>query len=102
MGSGSQPTTSGPARTYATATGFVHSGPIVFQDIAQKAAFGDSTDPSSAEIHWPSGKVETIRLPAVDRIYTIEEGKGITAALCSGTPCAVPAASAAPPAPSKP
>jgi hypothetical protein len=48
---------------------------------------GDAKDAGSAEIHWPSGKVETIKLPAVDRIYTIEEGVGITAALCAGKPC---------------
>lgn len=64
------------------ATGFVDSGPIVFQNIA--------------------GKVETVRLPAADRIYTIEEGKGITAALCAGTPCGVSAAPAAQPVSSKP
>jgi hypothetical protein len=28
-----------------------------------------------------------VKIPAVDRIYTIEEGKGITAALCGGKPC---------------
>ncbi len=39
---------------------------------------GDAVDPGTAEIHWPSGKKETLRLPAVDRIYTITEGKGIT------------------------
>jgi len=48
---------------------------------------GDSTDPGTAEIHWPSGDVETIKLPAADRIYTIEEGVGITAAMCDGKPC---------------
>jgi len=55
---------------------------------------GDATDGGSAEIHWPSGTRETIKLPAVDRIYTITEGKGITAAMCNGRPCA--AAVAAP------
>ncbi len=45
---------------------------------------GDANDPGTAEIHWPSGAIETIKLPAADRIYTIEEGVGITAALCSG------------------
>jgi hypothetical protein len=49
---------------------------------------GDATDPGTAEIHWPSGKVETIKLPAVDRIYTITEGTGITGALCAGKECA--------------
>jgi hypothetical protein len=48
---------------------------------------GDATDAGTAEIHWPDGKIETIRLPAPDRIYTIEEGAGITAALCNGKDC---------------
>ncbi len=48
---------------------------------------GDATDAGTAEIHWPSGQVETIKLPAADRIFTIEEGKGITAALCDGKSC---------------
>ncbi|WP_348265366.1 CRTAC1 family protein [Telmatobacter sp. DSM 110680] len=48
---------------------------------------GDSTDAGTAEIHWPSGKTETVTFPAVDRIYTIRETKGITGALCSGKPC---------------
>jgi len=51
---------------------------------------GDATDPGSVEIHWPSGAKETIKLPAVDRIYTITEGKGITGALCGGKPCPNP------------
>jgi hypothetical protein len=49
---------------------------------------GDAKDAGTAEIHWPSGVNESVRLPAVDRIYTITEGKGITGALCSGKPCA--------------
>ena len=40
---------------------------------------GDATDAGTLEIHWPSGVKETIKLPAVDRIYTITEGKGIRA-----------------------
>jgi len=49
---------------------------------------GDSTDAGSLEIHWPSGAKETVKIPAVDRIYTVTEGKGITGALCAGRPCA--------------
>ncbi len=52
---------------------------------------GDSTDPGTAEIHWPSGRIETIRLPASDTIYTIEESKGITGCFSSKKPCAVSA-----------
>ena len=53
---------------------------------------GDATDAGVAEIHWPSGTVETVKLPAVDRIYTITEGKGITSALCGGETCVNPGA----------
>jgi enediyne biosynthesis protein E4 len=53
---------------------------------------GDATDAGTAEIHWPSGAKETVKIPAVDRIYTIEEGKGITGALCNGKPCVDPKA----------
>jgi hypothetical protein len=48
---------------------------------------GDATDAGIAEIHWPSGRKEMVRLPAIDRIYSITEGKGITGALCGGLPC---------------
>jgi hypothetical protein len=48
---------------------------------------GDATDAGTAEIHWPSGAKEIVKIPAVDRIYTVTEGQGITAALCSDKPC---------------
>ena len=48
---------------------------------------GDATDAGTAEIHWPSGVKETVKLPAEDRIFTLTEGQGITAALCGGTLC---------------
>ncbi len=48
---------------------------------------GESTDPGSVEIHWPSGRKETVRLPATDRVYMITEGAGITEELCGGKPC---------------
>jgi hypothetical protein len=53
---------------------------------------GDAGDAGTAEIHWPSGAKEMVKLPAVDRIYTVTEGKGITSALCGGKPCAFPVA----------
>jgi hypothetical protein len=48
---------------------------------------GDAKDAGVAEIHWPSGAKETVKIPAEDRIYTITEGQGITGAFCGGTPC---------------
>ena len=66
-------------------------GYISAHDRRPHFGLGDATDAGEAEIHWPSGQVEKVKLPAVDRIYTIEEGKGITSALCAGKPCANPA-----------
>lgn len=43
---------------------------------------GDAKAVNSIEIHWPSGALEKIQAAEVDRIYTIEEGKGITGVLC--------------------
>ena len=59
---------------------------------------GEANDAGTAEIHWPSGQVEMVKIPAVDRIYTIAEGKGIIRAECGGKLCADPAASAVAPA----
>jgi enediyne biosynthesis protein E4 len=38
---------------------------------------GDATTIDKIEVHWPSGAVEQVKAPGVDRIYAIEEGKGI-------------------------
>ena len=38
---------------------------------------GDATSVDALEIHWPSGAVEHLTLPAVDRFFTIQEGKGL-------------------------
>ena len=85
------------ATVYLTAGGIrqrqdVMSGGSYVSTNDQRPHFGlgDATDAGAAEIHWPSGAKETIKLPAVDRIYTITEGKGITSSLCAGKPCAGP------------
>lgn len=38
---------------------------------------GQNTKISSVEILWPNGKSETVRDLSADRIYTIEEGRGV-------------------------
>ena len=85
------------ATVYLTADGIrqrqdVMSGGSYVSTNDQRPHFGlgDATDAGAAEIHWPSGAKETIKLPAVDRIYTITEGKGIASSLCAGKPCAGP------------
>jgi enediyne biosynthesis protein E4 len=67
----------------------VMSGGSYISSNDQRAHFGlgETTDAGTAEIHWPSGAREMVNLPAVDRIYTITEGKGVTSALCAGKPC---------------
>lgn len=51
-------------------------------DMRVHFGLGDQAKVDEVEIHWAGGPVEKLRLPAVDRIYTVEEGKGITASLC--------------------
>jgi enediyne biosynthesis protein E4 len=79
---------------YLTANGMrqredVMSGGSYISSNDQRPHFGlgDATDGGMAEIHWPSGAKETVKLPAVDRIFTITEGKGITGVLCAKQPC---------------
>ena len=84
------------ATVYLTANGIrqrqdVLSGGSYVSTNDQRPHFGlgDAIDAGTAEIHWPSGAKETVKLPAIDRIFTITEGRGITGALCGGRPCSV-------------
>jgi hypothetical protein len=58
-------------------------------DLRVHFGLGDAIDAGTAEIHWPSGFKEFVKLPAANRIYTIIESRGITGALCDGQPCPV-------------
>jgi hypothetical protein len=79
---------------YLTANGMrqredVMSGGSYISSNDQRPHFGlgDATDAGTAEIHWPSGAKETVKLPAMDRIFTITEGQGITGVICAKQPC---------------
>jgi hypothetical protein len=81
------------ATVYLTASGIrqrgdVLSGGSYLSSNDQRVHFGlgDVSTVDKVEIHWPGGAVENIHLPSVDRIFTIEQGKGITGELC--TACA--------------
>jgi hypothetical protein len=52
-------------------------------DMRVHFGLGDAHSAGLVEIHWPSGAIETIRLPATDRIFTVKEGKGIVSELCT-------------------
>jgi hypothetical protein len=56
-------------------------------DMRVHFGLGNSDKVDQLEIHWPSGAMEKVTLPAVDRIYTITESKGITGAMCDGKRC---------------
>ncbi len=78
------------ATVYLTANGMrqrddVLSGGSYMSSNDQRVHFGlrQAVKVEEVEIHWPSGAKEKLRLPAVDRIFTIEEGKGITGVLCT-------------------
>jgi enediyne biosynthesis protein E4 len=43
---------------------------------------GDANHVDGVEIHWPSGVIENLKVAKIDRILTIEQGKGITGELC--------------------
>jgi hypothetical protein len=38
---------------------------------------GSATKIDKLEIQWPSGSKQEVAIPALDRIFTIVEGKGI-------------------------
>jgi len=51
-------------------------------DLRVHFGLGDAAKVDEVEIHWPGGKVEHVRLPAVDRIFTVEESRGVVGQLC--------------------
>jgi enediyne biosynthesis protein E4 len=62
----------------------VMSGGSYLSSNDQRVHFGigDATEVKEVEIHWPGGAVQKLKLPSVDRIFTVQEGKGITGELC--------------------
>jgi hypothetical protein len=72
------------AKAFVTAGGFrqrgdVFSGGSYASSSDQRLHFGlgAATKVDKAEIQWPGGAWQQVTLPAVDRIFTIVEGKGI-------------------------
>jgi hypothetical protein len=82
------------ATVYLTAGGIRQRGDVLSggsylssNDPRVHFGLGDASSIDNVEIHWPSGANESIRVTALDRIYTVIEGKGITAAMCGGHAC---------------
>ena len=80
------------ATVYLNAAGIRQRGDVLSggsylssNDMRIHFGLGDAADAGTAEIHWPSGEKEIIKLPAADQIYTISEGHGITSEPCCGS-----------------
>ena len=78
------------ATVYLTAGGIRQRGDVISggsfassNDFRIHFGLGSNTTVSKVEIAWPSGKHETLALKKLDRIFTVEEGKGITGELCA-------------------
>jgi enediyne biosynthesis protein E4 len=74
------------ATVYLTAGGVRQRG-----DVLSGGSYSSSNDPrvhfgldsaatvERVEIHWPSGAIEKVSLPSIDRFFVVEEGKGLVA-----------------------
>ncbi|MGA7219964.1 MAG: CRTAC1 family protein [Candidatus Sulfotelmatobacter sp.] len=74
------------AAVYLTAGGIRQRGDVISggsyassNDLRVHFGLGEAAKVDKVEVHWPSGNVERITLPAVDRFYSVEEGRGIVA-----------------------
>jgi hypothetical protein len=72
------------AVAYLTANGVRQRGDVISggsyascNDPRLHFGLGDASKVESLEIHWPSGAIEKVTTPVVDRFYTVEEGKGV-------------------------
>jgi enediyne biosynthesis protein E4 len=78
------------ATVYLTAGGIRQRGDVLSggsylssNDLRVHFGLGDTDKVDKVEIHWPSGNVEALQLTKVDRIFTVEEGKGVIGELCT-------------------
>ena len=77
------------ATVYLTSGGVRQRGDVLSggsylssNDFRVHFGLGNSSTIESLEIHWPSGAIEQIRVSSLDRIFTVEERRGITAEFC--------------------
>jgi enediyne biosynthesis protein E4 len=73
------------ATVYLTAGGIRQRGDVLSggsylssNDFRVHFGLGDVASVDHVEIHWPSGGQEQLKISAVDRILTVEEGKGVS------------------------
>jgi enediyne biosynthesis protein E4 len=88
------------ATVYLTAGGIRQRGDVISggsyassNDFRLHFGLGEAVKVDQVEIRWPSGTVERLVLPAVDRYYSVEEGRGIVAGALDPKPANGPPAS---------
>ena len=72
------------AKVFVTAGGVTQRNDVLSggsycssNDLRLHFGLGKAPRVDKLEIRWPSGKTQTVEIAALDRIYTIEEGKGV-------------------------
>ena len=83
VGAGKTPHDGIGATVYVTAAGFTQRGDVVSggsfassSDQRLHFGLGAATAIDKIEVHWPGAAVESITLPGVDGIFTVEQGSG--------------------------
>jgi enediyne biosynthesis protein E4 len=76
------------ASVYVTAGGIRQRGDVMSggsyessNDQRLHFGLGQAAAIESVEVHWPSGFVEHVNLPSVDRFFVLEEGKGVVSSV---------------------
>jgi enediyne biosynthesis protein E4 len=93
IGGASSPRDAIGASVYLTAGGMRQRADVISggsyassNDLRLHFGLGAITKVDNVEVHWPSGGVERLTLPEVDRFYSIEERRGIVAGIGDSNP----------------
>jgi enediyne biosynthesis protein E4 len=81
------------ASVYLTADGMRQRADVISggsyassNDLRVHFGLGAITKVDNVEVHWPSGSVERLTLPEIDRFYSIEERRGIVTGIGDSNP----------------
>jgi enediyne biosynthesis protein E4 len=85
IGGPKSPRDAAGAAVYVTAGGIKQRADVISggsfassNDFRLHFGLGNASKVDNVEIHWPSGFLERVSLPTIDRFYTVVESKGIT------------------------
>ncbi len=94
VGGAKSPRDATGAAVYLTSGGVRQRGDVLSggsylssNDMRVHFGLGTAAKIEAVEIHWPSGVIEKLTTTALDRIFTVVEGTGISSATCGAAPC---------------